>query len=284
VFFFAAATWTFGQALTIDYFDGMVELKTTKGWSPLSIGDQVASNASIRVSQSGSVELSLGKQRITILKDGTYAVSDLLKAGQKGSKSGLGIALTQKLHSLTTDKASGTAAGGVRGAQQDNENLVWVDESEETRQKATQLFESGNYADAIPLLDKAISDATSAEERQELNYLLASAYYGTGETARAYRAVSKANPAADVEYYPDLMLLKAQIFLDSAAYKDGISVVDALLAAKPSPSYTQAAYLLSAQCSRGLGDEKGAKSALNTGYAIDPQSDMAKLISDMLKM
>jgi tetratricopeptide (TPR) repeat protein len=282
VLLFAAVALLSAEKISIDYLDGTVELKTAKGWALLSIGDTIPTDASVRVSKGGSLELSSGTQRITLLKDGVYAVADLLKAGGKSGKAGIGVALTQKLHSMTAEKEQQGTVAGARGAQQgQGADVQWVDENEETRATVNDLFEKGKYADAVSIIKGAIADASTSDERKELSYQLAVAYYGSGKTALAFRTVSKVSPAVTVGYYPDFMILKANILLDSAAYKDGLAVLGEFLKTKPQNSYAQVAYLLSAECSRGLGDEKASAEALKTGYALDPQSETAKQISDM---
>ena len=74
VFAFMLAASAFAQSYSVTYSDGTVELKTTQGWTPLSIGDAVPASASVRISQSGSLEMIRGKARITILKDEAYCI------------------------------------------------------------------------------------------------------------------------------------------------------------------------------------------------------------------
>ncbi len=277
----AAAAFTFGQAFSVDYLDGAVELKTAKGWDSLSIGDEISAGATVRVSQNGTLQLSRGAKRLSILADGVYTLSDIQKAGEKGGGMGLGTSISQKIRSLTRQKEKSTAAGGVRGEQKGTDDLQWAEESDETRAKAKKLLAEGKYKDTVPALIEAIRIASSAEDKQELQYLLASAYYGLGENARAYRALSQSAPDATAGYYPDFIILKAEVLLDSFAFKEGLAMLGGFISSKPEKEYAQIAYFLSARCSRGLGDEKAAKEALTAGYALDPKSETAKLISEM---
>ncbi len=107
------------------------------------------------------------------------------------------------------------------------------------------------------------------------------AYYGAEKTALAYRTISKVSLDASSTYYADFMILKAEIFLDSFSFKESQAVVSSFLATKPDVKYAQIAYLISGQCSRGLGDDAGAKTAFAAGYKLDPQSETAKTISEI---
>jgi tetratricopeptide (TPR) repeat protein len=279
----AAAIVGFSQALTVDYLDGNVELKTAKGWKAVAIGDSVPPDASLRITQSGSLELSRGRQKISLVKDGVYAVAELTKSTEKSGSTGLGAAFGQKLKALTEDKGStSTTVGGVRGAAQgEPEPLMWVDESDDSRKKISELLMDGQYGEAAPMARSALADATDEKEIRELSYLLATAYYGAGQTAKAYKTVSRIQPDSGDPYFYDFAILKAQILLATSQYGDGLAMTKKLLASRPKVAYAQAAYLLSAQCSRALGDEATAKAALKAGYDLDPSSDTAKLITGL---
>ena len=43
------------QAFSVIYLDGVAELQATKTWKALSIGDKVPPDASVRISQNGSL-------------------------------------------------------------------------------------------------------------------------------------------------------------------------------------------------------------------------------------
>lgn len=284
------AAGAFAQAFSVDYLDGTVDLKIPKDkagnqWKALAIGDSVAVDASLRVGASSSVELTRGRVRITILKPGIYMVADLAKAREKAPATALGSALTQKLTALTTEKApTSSAVGGVRGAEQGSTSgsVMWIEENEEVRNKVTELMAGGKYKDAADLLTKAIPDAATDEEEQELSYMLASAYYGGGEALRAYRTVAKLTPSPQADFYPRFVLLKAQILLDSLEYGEALSLLKPLIAAGQSGETAQVAYLLAGLSQRGLGDEGSARTSFNAGYAIDPSTETATMISKQL--
>ena len=51
------AAEAFAQAFTVAYLDGTVELQAAKGWGEVAIGDRVPADATVRISQTGSLEL-----------------------------------------------------------------------------------------------------------------------------------------------------------------------------------------------------------------------------------
>jgi len=283
VFVCVLAASAFAQSYSVTYSDGTVELKTTQGWTPLSIGDAVPANASVRVSQAGSLELVRGKARITILKDGTYDIASLVRASEKSGASGVGADISQKLQSLTSDKQKSTTVGGVRAAEQGQQSVTWAEESDEVRSEVSSYLAQKKYSEALNTLDDAIKNASSPADEAEFTYLTGVAYYGAGQTAKAYRALAKVTADPSAQWYANYVLLKAQVLADSADFDGALEILQPFISANPSGEPAQIAYLISYYCQKGLGNMADAKAALEAGYQIDPTTETAKLIDQQRK-
>lgn len=284
LFLSLAITFSFAQSLTVDYLDGTVQVQSTKGWKDLSVGNTVGLDARVRVSDSGTVEFTRGAQRFSILKDGTYLMSDVVKGSRKSGEAGVGVSIAKKLHNVTSgSQPSQTAVGGVRGAAQgdNSQSLTWMGDDEDTSAKVRALLDKDRYKEAEAEIQSALADAQDPQKKQDLGYLLASAYYGEGQGARAYHTLLDLKDNSGSTYYQDSVILKAQILVDNQQYADGLGVLKSFIGSKPDTPYAQVAYLLSAQCYKGLGDDKSFKDSLSTGYALDPQSDAAQQIARM---
>lgn len=283
IFVFLLAASAFAQSYSVTYSDGTVELKTIKGWSAISIGDTVPANASVRVSGSGSLELTRGKARITILKDGTYDVASLARASEKSGAGGVGATIAQKIQSLTTDKSKTTTVGGVRAAEQGQQSVTWAEESDEVRSEVAALIAEKKYLDAVKTLNSALKDTSSQADAEEFRYLTGVAYYGAGRPAKAYRALSKVSADPGAQWYANYILLKAQLLVDSSDFSSALSLLRPFVSANPAGESAQLAYLLTYYCQKGLGNAADAKAALEAGYQIDPATDTAKLIDQQRK-
>jgi tetratricopeptide (TPR) repeat protein len=279
------AVGAFAQAaFTVSYLDGLAELQGAKAWQALSIGDQVPATGTVRVSQSGSLELQRGQTHITILKDGTYDMASLVKASSGGATATAGTGLTKKLQTLVTTAPASNAVGGVRGAEQGTSGSVtWVDETDETRTQVQDLLDKKQFTDALKVLNAALSDPNSGMDPGELNYLSGVAYYGAGQTARAYRSLTKVNAQADAPWYARYIILESQVLVDTQNYKDALAVLTPFIAAYPTGEATQMAYLLTYYSQKGLGDTKSASASLDAGFKLDPSTDTAKLIDQQRK-
>jgi tetratricopeptide (TPR) repeat protein len=271
------------QSFTVGYLDGTVELQGAKGWTAVSIGDKLPADASIRLSDDASVELRRGATKITLLKDGVYALASLAKSSAGSGSTNVGSAITQKLQALVTEKPKSNTVGGVRGAAQDAGSVTWVDESDDARATARALLDKKQYADAATTIEGAISDAASDADTSELKYMLGVAYYGEGQTARAYKTLTKLSPSTDAEWYARYVILKAQVLVDTQNYQDALAVVTPFIASYPTGEATQVAYLLKGMSEKGLGDAKAARASLDAGYQLDPKTGTASLIDQQRK-
>jgi len=263
------------QAFNVSYLDGTVELQTAKGWSPVAIGDKVPSDATVRISQQGSLELTRATTKLTLLKDGVFSLASMAKASAGSS---VGGSVAQKLQTLVTDRPKASAAGGVRGAAQGTSTVTWVDENDETRAQAQTLLDNKKYLDAANLLTDSIKSAGSDADTAELTYMLGVAYYGAGQTAKAYRALGQVSADPGAPWYARYVILKAQVLVDAESYSDALSLLSPFISTYPTGAATQVAWLLSGISQRGLGNEGAAKTAFDTGFQLDPSSDTAKLI------
>jgi tetratricopeptide (TPR) repeat protein len=272
------AAGLFAQAFTASYLDGTVELQTAKGWKAIAIGDPVQADATIRISQTGSLELLRAKTKITLIKDGVYSMASLAAAAGTGASGGVGNTIAQKLQTIVAEKPNASAAGGVRGAEQGSTSVTWVDESDETRTRVQALLDKSSYTEAVSLLNDSLKDVSTDTDKAEFTYLLGVAYYGAGQTAKAYRALAKVTPQTDAAWYPRYVILKSQVLVDTQNYRDALGLLTPFISAYPTGQGTQIAYLLSGLCQKGLDDKGAAKAAFDAGFQLDPASDTARLI------
>jgi len=282
VFAFVLTAGISAQAFSVSYLDGAAELQASKVWKALSIGDKVPADGSVRISRNGSLELLRGTLKITILKDGVYDLASLAKATDKSGAGGIGSTILQKLASLTSEKPRASQPAGVRAEAQGEAPVTWADENDETHAQVQTLLADKKFADALNVLEKAIKDSTDDRDKAELTYLMGFAYYGNGQTARAYRALEQISPDPDAGWYARYIILKSQVLVDTSNFKDALAVLSPFINAFPVGETTQVAYLLTYYSLKGLGDQESAAAALDAGYKLDPSTDIAKIISQQM--
>ena len=158
-----------------------------------------------------------------------------------------------------------------------------MDENDETRSQVQALLDDRKFTDALKVLDKAVRDSTDDSERAELPYPMGVAYYGNGETARAFRVLEQVSPDPDTGWYAGFIILKSQVLVDTSSFKDALAVLTPFIDAFPTGEAAQLAYLLTYFSHKGLGDQASARAALEAGYKLDPTTDTAKLIDQQKK-
>ena len=166
----------------------------------------------------------------------------------------------------------------MRAEQQGKPEVTWVDENDEDRTKAQDLLDDHLYAEAVKFLADAIKDAGPDEDTAELTYMLGAAYYGQGQVARSFHALEKVAPRPEAAWFARYVLLKAQVLVDTQNYSDALALLEPFVADYPTGEAAQYAWLLSGLSLKGLGRMDAAKSALDSGFQLDPATDAARLI------
>jgi len=272
--------------LTVAYLDGTVELMVASKWKALEIGDAVAVDATVRVSKDSSMQLSRAGLTLSFLTPGSFSVADILAKNTRVSSSGVTSTLGKTALALAgkSSKAQKTGTlGGVRASEAAKpQETMWVDELDEVRTNVKAFFETEKYAEAVKLLEKTRAEGLSDAEKEEVSFLLASANYSLGETARAWKAVVDQNPEPSSKFYANILLMKAQLLMESLSFPQAVEVLKNLTGPASAPETIQQAWLLTGLCSRAQGDEPAAKDAWNRGIAVAPGSDIASMIKDTM--
>ena len=119
----------FSQNVLVEYSEGFVEQKTRSGWQEVYIGDELPIESTIRVSENGFAEFSLGDLKISVKEDGVYELRDLVGSSKQVDSWGLGNLVSTKIKTALTSPGSGqTAVMGVRGAAAESgAEIEWIE-------------------------------------------------------------------------------------------------------------------------------------------------------------
>lgn len=271
---------------TVAYLDGTVEALSAGKWKELAIGDAVAADASVRVTAGSSMQLTRAGLTLSFLTPGSFSVADILAKNTQARSSGLSSALGKTAAALTgTNKKvqkTGTL-GGVRASEAAKpKETLWVDELDEMRTKVNALLGSEQFAEAVKVLEKTQAEGLSADEQEEVSFLLASANYSQGETVRAWNAVAGQDPQPSSKFYANILLMKAQLLMEGYSFPQAVEVLNRLTGPAVAPETAQQALLLAGLCHRAQGNEQAARDAWNKGLAMAPDSDAGILIKETM--
>ena len=276
-----SATLILTGETSLDYLEGVLEMKDGSSWEELYIGDDIPANAMIRLSYDGYAEILVDNSLITLMNDGNYNMREL--TGSVSGLSGTGLDLKKKL-TLNTEyeKWQQEATMGVRGAEQSTLDMSTGMEDAFTYLNAgLELLAEDEYEDAL------VNFSEGWKFFEDENCLLfAAVCYDAlgkkGDYARSLREIS--GDYIDDEFLTTFGLRKGELLLRSLAYDDALEVLEKAI---ESPSATaedlQKIQYLLGQGYLGSGSKGQARKAFEASRSMNPSSDTGKMAGDALK-
>ena len=279
IFLTAVSLIAFSEELVVQYIEGFVERSTNSRWEEVYIGDELPLNTTIRVSENGFAEFSLGDLKISVNEDGIYLLSDLVGTSKQVSSWGLGNLVSTKIKTALTSSGSGqTAVMGVRGAAAGGEtDIEWIEAggSAELLQEGMALLETARYNEALDIFNEGLS-ISFGEEEQLFLYQVGYTQSLKGHSALALNTLERVEVDPQSSYYSDLILLRGRMLIESLSFNEALEFFKSHTNRYPDGDLTQAVLLLSSYCYRGLEDTFQALQVLQSAYELNPDSALGK--------
>ena len=279
IFLTAVSLIAFSEELVVQYIEGFVERSTNSRWEEVYIGDELPLNTTIRVSENGFAEFSLGDLKISVNEDGIYLLSDLVGTSKQVSSWGLGNLVSTKIKTALTSSGSGqTAVMGVRGAAAGGEtDIEWIEAggSAELLQEGMALLETARYNEALDIFNEGLS-ISFGEEEQLFLYQVGYTQSLKGHSALALNTLERVEVDPQSSYYSDLILLRGRMLIESLSFNEALEFFKSHTNRYPEGDLTQAVLLLSSYCYRGLDDTFQALQVLQSAYELNPDSALGK--------
>jgi hypothetical protein len=289
----------YGQATVqkpfkVQYIDGTVEmqLKGQPMWKQLNVNTLVPADATVRLGGGSTVELMLGKTRISLIKAGTYPMASLVSKAKVSSGTGLGASVAQKVAMIVTGPDTSIPTG-VRGSTPMGvrspdgaapkfglSEMMWGEDTKEFYTEVTALLVTKKYAKAIEKLEPEVA-TTIGNIKVYSQSLLVEAYLGSGETSRAWKQLVLMEVDPKLPFYNDYLILKGQVQADALEFADSLATLKPLLDPLAEDAYGQSACLIAYHAYKGLDKPAEAAAIRAKGIAIDPASDTAKVLSGL---
>jgi tetratricopeptide (TPR) repeat protein len=267
------ATSATGQGVMVDYLEGKASQRADGTWSALSIGDTVSLDASVMLEEHSMLQLKGQGASFTISQPGIYGLRSLVNARAALRAAGAGTAVAVAFTRLIRGPAHvSSTAGGVRAERIDIRGLgLEEDVAPKYLEEGKRHLDAGEYEQAI----EQLKQATSADERDEAGFCLATAYSLNGDPRGAMIALAGISPTGKEEWAPDLVLLRAKLLEDTLAFSPAIEVLltqGAGLA--DDETRGQTFFFLLALGYRGTGDKASEKTCLEKVMAMGPETEM----------
>ncbi len=265
---------------SLDYLEGVLEMKEGSSWVELYIGDEIPANAVIRLSYDGYAEILVDDAMITLIDDGNYNMREL--TGSVSGLSGTSLDLKKKL-TLNTEyeKWQQEATMGVRGAEQSTFDMSTGMEDAFTYLNAgLELLAEEQYEDAL------VNFSEGWDFFEDENCLLfAAVCYDAlgkkGDYARSLRQISGDN--IDEEFLATYGIRKGELLIRSLAYDEALGLLaEAVKSPSASSEDLQKIQYLMGQGYAGAGNKGQAKKAFEASRSIDPSSDTGRMAGEAL--
>jgi len=231
---FVAALSLSAVPLTVSWADGKVDFQKGSSWVAINIGDQIDSASTVRLAKGASIELSTGKQKLSLTAPGSYVLDSILKKGAVASQS-KAVALS-KLGKLVDPQASvgSTTVAAVRGAaiEPSKDTVDWQADTVDVAavmDEGRQLVRNGDYANAALKFNEAAS-AADGDEKDSAQYAEAWALAANDSSAQAVK-ILRTMPSSGTWAAPRALLL-ARLDIDSGANAEAKTVLKSGISAK----------------------------------------------------
>lgn len=275
-----------GDDLGIRYREGEVSVRHADTWIPISIGDEVASDAVLRLGPDSYLELGDGTIALKIGRPGIYRIADSLEAHAAEASESLFSRIQRRLRSVLPASAGrDPVTAGTRADETPSiAEIEWIggESVAELIEEGRFALASENIAMAVELFDEAALFATPAEEPEAAFYLGYSLFL-SGESREALYWLQVYEPEADTYYYHEYVLTLAQAHLDVSAADEATGLLANYLQSPGSEAELRpSAHLLMGLGYRMSGRLTRANRELNRVLSLAPESPEAAVATELL--
>jgi len=282
ILLFVIIMWSSADNLTLVYAEGEVFQYDGGSWYEIYIGDPIDNSSTIKIGSDSMVEIDSDGNTLLLNKPGTYKLGDLISKRTTISSWGNNPVFKKFLSGDNKRSGVQTAVMGVRGSATETDDVEWLSEDSMIIDEAITMIGEGDFNSAINLLNDEIEVAFD-EELSEYNYYLGYSYYMMGASGQALSHLDKVESDYDTEYYPDFVVLKGSLLLESLAYNDALDLFNEFLRNDDFSPTAQAVNYLSATALKGLGNTSEAVKKLRITVKMNPDSDIGKSANTLLE-
>ena len=282
ILLFSILVWSSAEDLLLVYSEGEVFENENGSWYEVYIGDMLSDTSTLKIGPDSMVEIDANGSTLLLNKPGTYKLGELISQSTKVSAWGNNPVFKKFLSGDNGRSGVQTAVMGVRGSATETDDVEWLSEDSMIIDEAITMIDDGNFNDAIDFLSEEM-DFAFDEDLSGYNYYIGYSYYMLGASGRALSYLDKVESDYDTEYYPDFVVLKGSLLLESLAYNDALDLFNEFLRNDDFSGTAQAVNYLSATALKGLGKDKDAQKKLEITVKMNPSSEIGQSADFLLK-
>ncbi|MDC7232644.1 MAG: tetratricopeptide repeat protein, partial [Spirochaetales bacterium] len=247
-------------------------------WDELGIGDELDTSSILRLSDDGYAELLVGDALVSLTRDGTYNISDLVKGSSSVQTASLDL---KKKLTLSTghDKWRHEATMGVRGAEAATLDSTGMEDAYTYLEAGMEAMAEENYEEAL------INFEEGWDFFEDQNCLLFTAicYEQLGQKRSYVRMLQDVDSDyLETEYMGTYAVRMGDLMIRSLQFDDALSVLGSVDEDYLNSDEAQQIQYLMGTAYLGNGDERKARTSYQKARDIAPSTEMGRLAADTL--
>lgn len=262
----------------IDYLEGVLEVQIGGSWQEIGIGDEVAANAKLRLSDDGYAELLVADALVSLTRDGIYNVQDLVRGTSSVQTAGLDL---KKKITLNTghEKWQHEATMGVRGAEATTADGTGMEDAFTYLDAGMESMAEGDYEEALINFE----EGWDFFEDQNCLLFTAISYEQLGQKRSYVKMLQEVEPDyLETEYQGIYAVRMGDLLIRSLDYDEAVSILGSVESGSLSTEEAQQVQYLLGTAFLGNGDNQKAKSAFQKARSLAPSSELGRQAAETL--
>jgi len=264
----------------IDYLEGILEVQVSGNWQEVGIGDSIADNAKLRLSDNGYAELLVGDSVVSLTRDGTYNVSELIRGSASVASTSLDL---KKKITLSSgyEKWQQEATMGVRGAEATVSDSAGMEDAYTYLEAGLKSLDQGDYEEALINFE----EGWDFFEDQNCLFFAAVCYDALGQK-RSYTKSLQDISVSDLEkgFQGAYVIRMSDLLIRSLSYKEAIDLITGFEKgnAALSGDEEQQIQYLKGTAYLGSGNKQNARAAFQKAKDLAPSTPVGEQASQAL--
>jgi tetratricopeptide (TPR) repeat protein len=264
----------------VDYLEGVLEVQISGNWQEVGIGDEISSNAKLKLSDEGYAELLVGDSIVSLSRDGTYNVNELIKGSASVANTSLDL---KKKITLSSgyEKWQQEATMGVRGAEATVSDSAGMEDAYTYLEAGLKSLDESDYEEALINFE----EGWDYFEDQNCLFFAAVCYDALGQK-RAYTKSLQEIQLKSLEpgFQSAYVIRMSDLLIRSLAYKEAVDMISSFesKSAALTKEEAQQIQFLKGTAFLGSGNKQNARSAFKQAQDIAPSTPLGEQASKAL--
>ncbi|MDA3956842.1 hypothetical protein [Oceanispirochaeta sp.] len=265
---------------SVDYLEGILEVQKSGSWQEVGIGDELSDSATLKLSGDGYAELLVGNSIVSLSRDGTYEVRELMRGS--ASVAATSLDLKKKLTLSTgNEKWQHEATMGVRGAEASVSDSTGMEDAFTYLYAGMKLLDQDDYEEALINFE----EGWEFFEDQNCLFFSAICYDALGQKRDYARSLQDVEiDSLEKEFQGAYVIRMSDLLIRSLSYDDAVKLIKGFESSNASLSSDeeQQIQFLKGTAYLGSGSKQNAKSAYQKAKDLAPSTPVGQQASQAL--